>query len=109
MRSRIKFGEYWRRECRRTLRVKGSSGTVYASREVCTMDPSVLVGRGAEPSCSSNPIIASGAYLGPKIPRPQFHAKPGPTIVFMGPIRSIDRPDVWCGPRTILRRQRVLQ
>jgi hypothetical protein len=50
------------------------------------MDPSVLVGRGAEPSCSSNPIIANGAYLGPKIPRPQFHAKPGPTILFMGPV-----------------------
>jgi hypothetical protein len=64
------------------------------------MDPSVLVGRGAEPSCSSNPIIANGAYLGPKIPRPQFHAKPGPTIVFMGPVRSFsaDRQDVLVWP-----------
>jgi hypothetical protein len=58
------------------------------------------MGRGAEPSCSSNPIITNGAYLGPKIPRHQFHAKPGPTIVFMGPDRSFsaDRQDVLAWP-----------
>jgi hypothetical protein len=57
------------------------------------MDLSLLVGRGAEPSCSLNPMIANQAL--------PFPGKPGPAIVFMGPVRSFfaDRHDVLVWPQ----------